>query len=126
MRILVVDHDSNWLKEWSREARKRGFIAAGVDHGLGAAELAGRFRAEGIVLDLDLTDVDSRDVLSAIHRSPETQGVPVLATCHHADQIVRDTALSLGARDVVEKPVPLEMLIRRLSHWAGYERRRTA
>jgi DNA-binding response OmpR family regulator len=120
MRVLVVDPDRSVLKAWSEAGRKTGFTVASLDRGREAAAIADAFQAEGIVLNLDVEDVDGRDVLSALHRSGATLGVPVFVMATRVDEFTRRTCLDLGAWDVVEKPVEPDGVFRRLAHWTGH------
>jgi CheY-like chemotaxis protein len=63
-----------------------------------------------ILLDVAMPRVDGRDALRRLKADPRTSAIPVLvSTAVGGDQQLRDLMLELGAWDVMEKPVDLQI-----------------
>jgi len=63
-----------------------------------------------VLLDVGMPKLDGRDVLKQLKANPKTRPIPVLVvTAFGGDQNLRDLLLELGAFDVLEKPVDLQI-----------------
>lgn len=63
-----------------------------------------------VLLDVAMPKLDGRDVLKQLKANPKTAPIPVLVvTAYGGDQNLRDLLLELGAFDVLEKPVDLQI-----------------
>ncbi len=63
-----------------------------------------------VLLDIAMPKLDGRDVLKQLKANPRTARIPVIVvTAFGGDQNLRDLLLELGAFDVLEKPVDLQI-----------------
>ena len=72
--------------------------------GLGL-ELALRHRADLILLDLHLPNMDGAEVLRRLHDNPATAGIPVIMVSADATYEQQDRLLQLGALAYITKPL---------------------
>ncbi len=67
-----------------------------------------------ILLDLMMPDISGLDILEALHSDDELKHVPVLVLTGTESTELRTRALSLGATDILTKPVAVDELLPRV------------
>jgi CheY-like chemotaxis protein len=114
-KILIAD-DSRFQLTLLKEALEaKGFEVVTVKDGLQASMMALRLQLNAIILDLSMPGGSGLEVLKRLKRSMKTKSIPVLVLTANSDPGVRDTAISLGACDLISKPVDVEQLAATLS-----------
>jgi DNA-binding response OmpR family regulator len=110
-RLLLVEDDDGIAKPLAAALDNAGFEVTRVATGADALASAGR--ADAVVLDLGLPDIDGVDVCRQIRRAiaPDTPILVLTARAGEADVVV---ALDAGADDYVTKPFRLAELQARL------------
>jgi DNA-binding response OmpR family regulator len=104
-RILVVDDDPG-IREVLEEALSRlGYQVQGASDGLWVSRVLreGVFPFELVILDWRLPDLDGLAVLRELQTF--AQATPVILISIAADDQLRAEALSLGAFEVLRKPI---------------------
>jgi DNA-binding response OmpR family regulator len=104
-RILIVDDDTGIRAVLAEAFRCRGSQVQGAPDGLWVSRAlrAGAFSFDLVVLDWKMPGLDGLAVLQQLRTFvPET---PVILISIAADDQLRREALSLGAFDVLRKPV---------------------
>jgi DNA-binding response OmpR family regulator len=104
-RILIVDDDIGIQAVLAEALRCRGYQVQGAPDGLWVSRAlgAGAFRFDLVVLDWKMPGLDGLAVLQQLRTFvPET---PVILLSVAADDQLRREALSLGAFEVLRKPV---------------------
>jgi CheY-like chemotaxis protein len=110
LRILVAEDDPAVSKLYATYANSRGHAVVVAKDGAEALLAAATERPDLILLDIAMPRLDGRDALRALKASPHTRGIPVLViSAFGGDQGMRDLLLELGAWDVLEKPVDLQI-----------------
>jgi CheY-like chemotaxis protein len=110
LRILVAEDDPALSNLYASYAESRGHAVVLARDGAEALVAAAAERPDVILLDVAMPRLDGRDALRALKDSPSTRGIPVLVvSALGGDQTMRDLLLELGAWDVLEKPVDLQM-----------------
>jgi CheY-like chemotaxis protein len=110
LRILVAEDDPAVSKLYGAYALSRGHAVTFARDGVEALVAAATERPDLILLDVAMPRLDGRDALKALKENPGTRGIPVLViTAFGGDQSMRDLLLELGAWDVLEKPVDLQI-----------------
>jgi two-component system, OmpR family, response regulator RegX3 len=100
-RILFVEDEKSISEPFSSALARAGFEPTVASTGNVALELAGSLRPDLVLLDLNLPDVDGRDICRALRRVSDTPIVMLTARGTEMDRIV---GLELGADDYVVKP----------------------
>jgi DNA-binding response OmpR family regulator len=110
MRILVAEDDPAVARLYAAYAQGRGHEVLVAHDGAEALSVAAAEDPDLILLDVSLPKLDGRDALQALKADVRTAAIPVLVvSAFGGDQQLRDLLLELGAFDVMEKPVDLQI-----------------
>ncbi len=110
LRILVAEDDPAVARLYAAYAQSRGHEVLFAADGAEAMAAAAAALPDVILLDVAMPRVDGRDALHLLKADPRTSAIPVLViTAFGGDQQLRDLMLELGAWDVMEKPVDLQI-----------------
>jgi CheY-like chemotaxis protein len=110
MRILVAEDDTAVAKLYAAYAQSRGHGVLFAHDGAETLMVAASELPDLILLDVSMPKLDGRDALQQLKASPRTAKIPVLViSAFGGDQSLRDLLLELGAFDVMEKPVDLQI-----------------
>src|ERR1700722_1844392 len=110
IRILAVDDNPAALYATSRVLRSAGYEV--MEAKTGGAALAAATKADLIVLDVNLPDIDGFEVCRRLRARPDTALIPVLhlsATFTHAGD--RALGFEAGADSYLTRPVEAPVLI---------------
>ncbi|MDR2717010.1 MAG: response regulator [Treponema sp.] len=112
-RILVVDDDLAVLKQISAHLADNYEVSLAKSGNL-ALQVCVREKPDLILLDIEMTDIDSFDIMSQLRRNPYLDRIPVifLAASHSTEVEVH--AVEAGARDYIVKPVEKGILLHRI------------
>jgi DNA-binding response OmpR family regulator len=120
LRILIAEDDDAVATLYSTYARRRGHDAIRAADGAEALLLAATERPDLIMLDVAMPKLDGRDVCQQLKKNPLTAEIPILVvTAFGGDQQVRDQLLEMGAGDVLEKPIDLQIAFNKAERLAG-------
>jgi CheY-like chemotaxis protein len=110
LRILFAEDEPAVAQMYAAYAASLGHAALFAKDGAEALVTAASELPDVIVLDVAMPKLDGRDVLRQLKANPRTARIPVLViSAFGGDQNMRDQLLELGAWDVLEKPVDLEI-----------------
>lgn len=117
MRILVVDDDANAVTALCALLEMDGYEPVGVKRGEDALE---RLKAEAfdvVVTDLEMPRVHGLEVVRAARVA--RADMPVVVVTAYGNSPASASALSLGARRVLGKPLRYESLVSELERVAA-------
>src|SRR6185503_12107561 len=100
-RILFVEDERSISDPFARALTRAGFEPVTARTGREALALARRLDPDLVLLDLNLPDMDGRDVCRELRRRSDTPIVMLTARGTEMDRII---GLELGADDYVVKP----------------------
>lgn len=110
IRILLAEDDAGLAKLYATYARGRGHSVTFAQDGVETLSAALADLPDVILLDVAMPVLDGRDVLAQLKADPRTAAIPVLVvSAFGGDQHMRDLLVELGAADVMEKPVDLQI-----------------
>ncbi|HEX9306807.1 MAG TPA: response regulator [Anaeromyxobacter sp.] len=110
LRILVAEDDPAVARMYTAYAQSRGHEVLVAHDGAETLVTATAELPDLVMLDIAMPKLDGRDVLKQLKANPKTAWIPVLVvTAFGGDQNMRDLLLELGAFDVLEKPVDLQI-----------------
>ena len=110
LRILVAEDDPSVARLYAAYAQSRGHQVLVAKDGAETLVTAASELPDLVLLDVGMPKLDGRDVLKQLKANPKTRPIPVLVvTAFGGDQNLRDLLLELGAFDVLEKPVDLQI-----------------
>ncbi len=120
LRILVAEDDPAVARLYAAYAQSRGHLVLFAQDGAEALASAAAERPDLILLDVAMPRLDGRDALQRLKADPATRDIPVLViTAHGGDQQLRDLMLELGAFDVLEKPIDLQIAFNKAERKVG-------
>ena len=110
LRILVAEDDPAVAKLYVAYAQSRGHEVLLARDGAETLVAAVTELPDLVWLDIMMPKLDGRDVLKQLKANPRTADIPVLVvSAFGGDQNMRDVLVELGAWDVMEKPVDLQI-----------------
>lgn len=110
-RVLVVDDDASARLLMRSVLEKEGFRVLEADDGPPALEVLDRYGDVSLVmLDLNMPDLNGREVLRRIRSSIGTAGLPVVVLTGVEDPAVEIELLEAGADDYLRKPIDPQRL----------------
>jgi CheY-like chemotaxis protein len=121
LRILVAEDDAAVARLFAAYAQGRGHAVTVARNGRQTLLAAsGPQLPDLILLDVAMPELDGRDVLRLLKADPRTAAIPVLVvSAFGADQNLRDQLVDLGAADVLEKPVDLQLAFDKVERLAA-------
>lgn len=109
--VLVVDDDPQIRKMLSAVLEDENYKVMECENGKGAARLSASARPDLILLDLNLPDMDGREVVKSLREW--CQAPIIILSSRSADEDVIEL-LRLGADDYVIKPFNFDLLLARM------------
>jgi response regulator RpfG family c-di-GMP phosphodiesterase len=106
-RILLVDDDHKVLEILEKSLSGKGHRVFVAQDGEAALLHYKDKRPDMVVLDINLPDMDGRDVLKIMRSVPKLDRVPVLFLSASSDPELKVSALNSGAEDFLVKPFSL-------------------
>ena len=111
LRILVVDDEPAILRFLRVGLGGQGYLVSEVESGRSALDAVRQRRADLVVLDLGLPDIDGLEVIRRIRDMGSS--VPIIVLSSRDDEAAKVAALDLGADDYVTKPFGIDELLAR-------------
>jgi len=111
-RVLLVDDETEFVQAMAERLKMRDLDANTVYDGEQALSFVGGQEPDVMVLDLKMPGIDGMEVLRQVKKSyPKLQ---VIILTGHGTEKDEEEARRLGAFDYLEKPVPLDVLIKKM------------
>ncbi len=110
--VLIVEKQPNQTQLLVRQVLFAGLNPVVAVTGEGGLKKLAEQRPDLILLELDLSDMDGLDFISALRRRPEADGIPIIgmSVLPH----MRAASLNGGCNDFLLKPVKMIELMSRL------------
>jgi CheY-like chemotaxis protein len=109
--ILIIDDDADTVRLYRRYLEIHGYALQAARNGAEAWTILVKARPDAILLDVLMPKEDGWGILQRLKTMPETAGIPVVI-CSVLSQ--PQLALTLGAAQVLRKPVTADVLHRTL------------
>ena len=113
-KILLVDDDTVNTKLLSSRLEKRGYSVISHDIGTGVVDMIELTGVELVLLDIMLPDVSGIEVLQRIREKFDKTIMPVIMVTAKDSPDDVASALKLGAKDYLAKPVNLDIAMARI------------
>ena len=119
MKVLLVDDEEEFVKALAERLKMRDLRSDTVLDGEEALSFVEDQEPDGMVLDLKMPGIDGMEVLRQVRRAyPKIQ---VIILTGHGTERHEEEAKRLGAFDYLEKPVNLDVLVKKMK--AAYRRK---
>ncbi len=114
--LIIEDNEQNlYLMRFLLE--KSGFSVIGASTGKEGIALALQHRPRGILLDIQLPEMDGYTVVSELKKYQELKNIPVIAVTSYAMVGDRERILSAGADGYIEKPIDPDTFVREVEEY---------
>jgi len=110
-RVLVIDSDPAMSRALCINLQARQYEARAAATGCDGLVLAGRYDADAVLVDFDLTDMSGLDVIAGLRG---WSSVPIIVTSQRNAVLDTISALDAGADDYVTKPFAMGEVLARL------------
>lgn len=110
--ILIVDDDPQIRKMLTAVLAGENFKTVDCENGKGAARLSASVKPDLVLLDLNLPDMDGKDVVKTLREWSQAPIIIVSARSTDEDMI---ELLTAGADDYVVKPFNFDLLLARIN-----------
>jgi CheY-like chemotaxis protein len=105
---LIIDDHPEFVDLMERYVDSTVVQIATADTGPKGIETARQLHPDVIILDIMIPEMDGWQVLQTLHSAPATKAIPIIICSVFYDP---DLAMTLGAADVLKKPVRKEQLV---------------
>jgi two-component system KDP operon response regulator KdpE len=112
LRVLVVDDEPAILRFLRAGLGSQGYLVLEAETGQKALEAVRNRRADIMVLDLGLPDIDGLEVIKRVRDTGSA--VPIIVLSSRNDEAAKVRALDFGADDYVTKPFGVDELLARV------------
>ena len=110
-RVLVVDDEPAILRAVTTNLIHHGFLVQSAENGRDALDRYASFRADLVILDLGLPDLDGLEIIRTIRAQAST---PIIILSVRGAERDKIDALDLGADDYLTKPFGIGELLARV------------
>ncbi len=110
---LIIDDHPGFVELLERYIADPTIYITTADNGRKGMEIARQLQPDVIILDVMIPEMDGWQVLQHLHSAPATKSIPIIVCSVFYDP---DLALTLGAADVLKKPVRKEDLVKALKN----------
>lgn len=114
--IAIIDQDTADVAALRQRLAQEGFRVIHVTHGSEAISVCLREKADLIVLDAQLQDMDGFELCKALRENPKLCDTPIVFLTGRDSECDRLIGLSLGARDYILKPFYVSEVIARIKN----------
>jgi DNA-binding response OmpR family regulator len=111
---MVVDDDLDALAIISHHLKAEGFVPLQMHSGSECLRALESSRADLILLDLMMPEMDGFEVCRALKRNPDTAAIPIIMITARDDLTARKQAMDLGIDDYIAKPFGRRALMNRI------------
>jgi two-component system sensor histidine kinase/response regulator len=110
-KILVIDDNQSLLKIMEILLEENNFLPIITTSGLEGISLAKSRKADLIICDLNMPEINGLDLLEKLRNEPETATIPFIFLTADDDKQNLRAGMNLGADDYLNKPVvPSELI----------------
>ena len=114
--LLAEDHLIN--QEVAREILQGiGLLVEIANHGKEALSWLEREHFDGVLMDLQMPEMDGYEATRQIRSNPAYRALPIIAMTAHAISEEREKCFAVGMNDHVSKPIDTETLFATLLRW---------
>ena len=114
VKILLVDDEPDVLEFLSYNLRKEGFETLLAGSGKQALEILRQQKADVVILDLMMPEMDGMETCAEIKRLPLASETMIIFLTARGEDFTQIAAFEVGADDFVTKPVKPRVLISRI------------
>ena len=116
--LIIEDNEQNfYMMRFLLE--KKGFRVLGAENGRLGVQMARQHKPDGILLDIQLPEMDGYAVAAELKRHDDLAGIPIIAVTSYAMVGDREHILAAGANGYIEKPINPDTFVEEISQFVG-------
>ncbi|RCK78423.1 MAG: Two-component response regulator [Candidatus Ozemobacter sibiricus] len=119
--LLIIEDNEQNLYMMRFLLERAGFTVAEARDGREGVMMAARLRPRGILLDIQLPEMDGYAVAAELQKNPDLKGVPIIAVTSYAMVGDRERVLAAGATGYIEKPIDPETFVAEITAYLPKE-----
>lgn len=116
-RILIVDDEPDIREFVSYNLSRKGYNVETAADGKAGYELAIAFKPHLIILDILMPVMNGYETCKRLRDSPELSSTHILFLSALNESYARDLGIRLDADGYINKPIRMELLLRRVDEW---------
>jgi len=116
--ILVVEDDADTRMMLSVLLSRRGYRVWEAENGRSALEKLEIEKPRLVLTDLQMSVMNGIELVENIRATERLQDLPVIVMTAYTSQLC-EKAMELGANDFIQKPIQLEVLLKKIEHLLG-------
>ena len=113
--VLHIDDDAEFSRDLKVQLESHGVAVVRAYDGKDGVRHAQKYRADAILLDVEMPNGSGDEVLRVLKSSDRTEEIPVVVVTCPSSEAMRPKMLALGATAFLTKPVVFQDLQRELS-----------
>jgi len=110
-RLLVIDDQPFFTTMLRNVLEQQGFQVTSAENGPQGLEQARKLRPDGILLDIEMPQMDGFEVCKKLKSDPELKAIPVIILTATEDTKLNEKAFKAGAALTALKSVSGERLV---------------
>lgn len=114
-KILIVEDHPGMREALRRQIQSWGFAAITARNGKEGVATALKEKADLIMIDLMMPEMDGLQMTEILRSNPETKEVPIIAVTAAFRRQDRQTCMGVGCNDYIVKPFKLEELQKKIN-----------
>ncbi len=107
-KVLLVEDNENNRYLLTLLLQAAGMTVVVAEHGSNALELARKEQPDGVLLDIQMPDMDGYEIAARLKADVELANVPIIGVSSFAMPGDREKAFRMGFAGYIEKPVDPE------------------
>ncbi len=109
-KIAIIDDDKGLVSTIKEFLEAREFSVVEAYGGKSGVDLVLDEKPDLVVLDINMPDMDGRDVIGKLKRDECAKDIPVIMLTGRGEQFERDQGMEMGAVEYIVKPCSMEYL----------------
>lgn len=119
MKLLIADDDEGICGLLTTYGERRGWTCLVARAGPRALEVAAAEKPAAVLLDMNLPQMDGRQVCAELRKRPATRKTPIVIITGQDEPALKKSFLEAGADEFVSKPLRLADLFDTLQRLAA-------
>ena len=114
-KILIVEDHPGMREALRLQIQSWGFAAITARNGREGVETALKEKADLIMIDLMMPEMDGLRMTEILRSNPETKEVPIIAVTAAFRREDRQNCMGVGCNDYIVKPIKLQELHKKIN-----------
>lgn len=114
-KVAVIDDDKGLVSTIKEFLEARDFAVVEAYGGKSGIDLVLDEKPDLVILDINMQDMDGRDVIAKLKRDEDVKDIPVIMLTGKGEQFERSQGMEMGAEEYIVKPCSMDYLASQIS-----------